>query len=93
MTAAKDKKKDHAQLVVPRTEPIESLLQKLWGLRPEYKEKFSLTIYCAIAALIREAECVDRSAHLTKIPAQLAEVGQRSEPVGVAILNPDSEWN
>ena len=42
-----------------RTENLEALLQKLWTLRPMYKNKQAFTITAGVAALIREIERTD----------------------------------
>ena len=42
-----------------RTENLEALLQKLWTLRPMYKDKQAFTITAGVAALIREIERTD----------------------------------
>ncbi|CAN5657086.1 hypothetical protein BH23CYA1_BH23CYA1_00090 [soil metagenome] len=42
-----------------RTDHLEALLQKLWTLRPVYKDKQAFTIAAGVAALIREIEQTD----------------------------------
>jgi hypothetical protein len=44
------------RLYVHRTQSLEALLQELWALRPELKDKPSMTVYMGTAALIREAK-------------------------------------
>jgi hypothetical protein len=44
------------RMVVLRTDTFESLLQELWALRPELKDKPTVTIHCGIIALIRETK-------------------------------------
>jgi hypothetical protein len=44
------------RMVVLRTDTFESLLQELWALRPELKDKPTVTIHCGITALIRETK-------------------------------------
>ena len=51
-----------------RTENLEAMLQKLWTLRPEYREKQAFTIAAGVGALIREIERIDRQAGSTVIP-------------------------
>ena len=91
MTAEKAKKKKPERIVVTRTESVECLLQRLWTLRPEYAEKPSLTFSCAVAALIREAERIDGVPRARKA-VRATRVDQKSEPAGLVIFNPDSEW-
>ena len=45
-----------ARLYVHRTQSLEALLQELWTLRPELKEKKSMTVYLGTAALLREVK-------------------------------------
>lgn len=58
MSDGKEKNKHPKRIVVQRTATVEAQLQKLWRLSPEYKEKISMTVSAALAALIREAETV-----------------------------------
>lgn len=51
-----------------RTENLEAMLQKLWTLRPEYREKQAFTIAAGIGALIREIERTDGQASSTVAP-------------------------
>lgn len=44
------------RLYVHRTQSLETLLQELWTLRPELKEKNSMTVYLGTAALLREVK-------------------------------------
>ena len=44
------------RLYVHRTQSLEALLQELWALRPELKDKPSMTVYMGTAALIREVK-------------------------------------
>lgn len=44
------------RLYVHRTQSLEALLQELWALRPELKDKPSMTVYMGMAALIREVK-------------------------------------
>lgn len=49
------KKADHpARIVVLRTRAVEALLQEIWAVRPEIRNKISLTVSTAFAALVRE---------------------------------------
>ena len=48
------KKTTPARIVVTRTAAINELLQEVWMLSPELKEKISLTVHQAIVALVRE---------------------------------------
>ena len=43
------------KLVVHRTEAVEELLQAAWKIKPEIKNRISLTVAMGIAALIRES--------------------------------------
>ena len=43
-----------ARLVVTRTPEINKLLQEIWNLSPELKEKISLTVYQALVALVQD---------------------------------------
>lgn len=59
------KKTDHpARIVVLRTTPIEALLQEIWAVHPEIRNKISLTVSTAFAALVRE----DKRASAVVIP-------------------------
>lgn len=44
------------RLYVHRTQALESLLQELWMLRPELKDKAAMTVYMGTAALLREVK-------------------------------------
>ncbi|PZO46658.1 MAG: hypothetical protein DCF15_20005 [Phormidesmis priestleyi] len=61
-----------------RTDHLEALLQKLWTLRPVYKDKQAFTIAAGVAALIREIEYMDRSRG-TVGPAAVPEVDTEVE--------------
>ena len=63
-----------------RTDNLEALLQKLWSLRPMYKDKHAFTITAGVAALIREIEYEDaRFGRVAPTPTVAAP--SRSEPV------------
>lgn len=48
---------DHpTRMVVLRTDDFEALLQELWTLRPELKDKPTVTVHCGTIALIRETK-------------------------------------
>lgn len=94
------KKKTHpARIVVLRTDPLEAQLQKLWSLKPEIKDRVTVTVAEAIAALIREIE-ERRQSKLSEIallsslsptrelePVDEPASAESSEP------HPDSIWN
>ncbi|KPQ31037.1 MAG: hypothetical protein HLUCCA11_24475 [Phormidesmis priestleyi Ana] len=44
------------RLYVHRTQALEALLQELWRLRPELKDKAAMTVYMGTAALLREVK-------------------------------------
>lgn len=44
------------RLYVHRTQALEALLQELWILRPELKDKAAMTVYMGTAALLREVK-------------------------------------
>jgi hypothetical protein len=44
------------RLYVHRTQALEALLQELWVLRPELKDKPAMTVYMGTAALLREVK-------------------------------------
>lgn len=44
------------RLYVHRTQALEVLLQELWVLRPELKDKAAMTVYMGTAALLREVK-------------------------------------
>jgi len=48
--------KHPARVVVARTDSLETQLQVLWKLKPEIKDKLSLTVAMGVAALIRESK-------------------------------------
>ena len=44
------------RMVVLRTNNLETLLQELWVLRPDLKDKPTATVHCGTIALIRETK-------------------------------------
>ena len=44
------------RMVVLRTDNLETLLQELWALRPDLKDKPTATVHCGTIALIRETK-------------------------------------
>lgn len=92
-----------ARIVVARTEAIETLLQELWRLRPELKDRISLTISMAITALVQNT-----TREKAILEAELANYQQMPAPTAGAISqrqnsnttmsstsepHPDSAWN
>lgn len=77
-----------ARLVVLRTETVESLLQLAWKAKPEIRNKISLTIATALAALVRES--TNRSA----MPAaELPDYSQNPPvPAPEPEAHPDTAW-
>jgi hypothetical protein len=93
------------RLYVHRTQSLETLLQELWALRPELKDKPSMTVYMGTAALIREAKHsatfmsagfgpgVQAEAAMSE-PISTAEVVIASEVVAEADeLHPNVQWD
>ncbi len=82
-------KPDHpARLVVLRTETVESLLQLAWKAKPEIRNKISLTIATALAALVRE------SANRSVTPAAELPDDPQDPPAPAPELetHPDMAW-
>ncbi|KPQ32133.1 MAG: hypothetical protein HLUCCA11_22305 [Phormidesmis priestleyi Ana] len=44
------------RMVVLRTANLEMLLQELWALRPDLRDKPTATVHCSTVALIRETK-------------------------------------
>jgi hypothetical protein len=96
------------RMVVLRTDTFESLLQELWALRPELKDKPTLTIHCGITALIRETKltlaalCPKSSSSDSEIsmhqhtevsePSQEEEVSDFLQNAHAEEPHPDSIW-
>lgn len=86
------KKADHpARLVVLRTKPIEALLQEIWAVRPDIRNKISLTVSTAFAALVREgnhssAAVVPESHIHQQAPAAVPEI--KPSPVASLPVEP-----
>lgn len=82
-----------------RTDSLEALLQKLWTLRPEIKEKQAITVTLAVAALIREVERTDRTGPSTDnavstVAAESADTTTAPEPgARPADVSDDVEWD
>lgn len=91
------------RLYVHRTQSLEALLQELWALRPELKDKPSMTVYMGTAALIREAKhsavlmsagfapSVQAKAAMPELPSAV-EVAITSEAVADE-LHPNVQWD
>ena len=96
-------KKTHpARIVVARTPTIENLLQKLWQVRPEIRDKPTMTVALAILALLRESseEGVSTIAahnvlHVSTAPKPVTEMETvvETKPVEAKEIHPDSMWN
>lgn len=87
--------KQTAILSARRTDSLEALLQKLWALRPELKDKQAITINLGVAALIREVERADQvGTHLSQLsPPPSMETTAAPEPnVRPADVSDDVEW-
>lgn len=59
--------KDIPRLVVRRTPEIEGLLQDVWQLQPNIADKYKLTIYLSLGALVRELRGI------STLPSVMAE--------------------
>ena len=89
-----------------RTDEIEALLQKLWALRPEIRDKLSLTVSISLTALIRESERTKAifAAELSNyqsVPTatQGMEISHQAQTDNVSTVSsipeshPDAAWN
>ena len=86
-----------------RTENLEALLQKLWTLRPMYKNRQAFTIAAGVAALIREIERTDLVLSVSATPNNYSpstmEVEKTEEPSAPASearanqVSDDVEWD
>ena len=65
-----------------RTENLEAMLQKLWTLRPEYREKQAFTIAAGVGALIREIERINQPAGSTVIPLADSSPEEANSSIG-----------
>ena len=93
-----------ARIVVTRTDEIESLLQEVWRLKPEIRNRISLTAAIAFMALIRET-ARERAILAAELPSYQTEVAahreEDSSPVQPdsaismpsAEPHPDAMWN
>jgi hypothetical protein len=63
------------RLYVHRTQALEALLQELWILRPELKDKAAMTVYMGTAALLREVKL-----SAAAMNSAFASSGQRGNP-------------
>ena len=89
------KKTDHpARIVVLRTKPVEALLQEIWAVRPEIRNKISLTVSTAFAALVREGTHTSAiAAPESSIPQQVPVTAPEIEfPVEPVIATPEIEF-
>jgi hypothetical protein len=83
-----DKHPKRKRISVQRTETVEALLQELWMLRPELKDRSSMTVLMAISALTRESRL--------RLKPRISE---RTESLRVAESgyspdqNPDFAWD
>lgn len=75
-----------------RTDSLEALLQKLWTLRPELKEKQAITVTLAVAALIREVERTDRMGPSTAVADNVVTTAASEPKARPANVSDDIEW-
>ena len=96
-----------ARIVVTRTDEIESLLQEVWRLKPEIRNRISLTAAIAFMALIRET-ARERAILAAELPSYQTVAAHREEDSSPVQLNrqpnsampvppvephPDAMWN
>jgi len=96
-----------ARIVVTRTDEIESLLQEVWRLKPEIRNRISLTAVIAFTALIRET-AREKAILATELPSYQTATTHRAEdsspiqpdrppnsamPMPSAEPHPDAMWN
>lgn len=81
------------QISARRTEELEAMLQELWVLRSELKGKNALTIYCAIAALLRECRRSDATVEENAVDvAPVEPLDAENSSVTRASFSSDDEW-
>ena len=88
------------RIVVDRTDALEELLQQVWLVRPELKNRLSWTISTALAALTKAETSADAmsSSDLTVVGAVSAtSTGSLQQApdteVGTKEPHPDTAWN
>lgn len=91
--------KNHpARIVVLRTASLETQLQKLWDLKPEIRDRISVTVAEAVAAFIREIEerkqnkLSEKKLLSSLVPSRVPEITEKSAPVKESEPHPDSSW-
>lgn len=84
------KTKDCLRISVRRTDDVECLLELVWTLRPELRDKVKLTVLLSIDALVRQQQAIlSASSALGS-----AEYGTEGEPVKASekSCSDDDDW-
>lgn len=83
-----------SQFSARRTDELEEMIQEVWSLRRELRDKNAQTIHSGLAALIRECKRSDATS-VEAVASPEEEITDESEaaPEPEATYNVDDEWD